>query len=186
MVEKYVKKYSSTYPVVVITGGEPLMHTQLINEVKLLKEANPDAKFELCTNGSLSRMVERSLEAEVFDSYRIDYKLPRSVFAPEFVGIPNYFDVLDEVERSIILVRGSGKELEVRTVFHSEYLDTFAIGEIMNSVSLMDVKNYGVIYFTDESRTVGNFPKSDSSKLDVGLLQDYAKNMNISLRFYRQ
>lgn len=90
----------------VISGGEPTLQIQLPALIHLFKEY--DFKVKLDTNGSRPDMLERCLP--LIDYAAMDVKAgPRGY--PEMAG----FDKLDDIRRSIDLIRASGVEYEFRT-----------------------------------------------------------------------
>ncbi len=93
--------------------------------------------------------------------------------------------MIDLLEQIIIKVKKARKKLELRTVFHSDYLTTDSILEIMDRLSVIEVKDYGIIYYTDEARTVGNVKGSEPSKLNIEKVKEVAESLNINLRLYR-
>jgi pyruvate formate lyase activating enzyme len=94
---------------VVITGGEPTLHRDLIPFIKQIRTLN--LKIKLDTNGYQPEKVKEILAQKIVDYVAMDIKGPLSRYA-EITGIP-----LDtkKIEQSIKLIMNAGIDYEFRT-----------------------------------------------------------------------
>ncbi|MGC8777656.1 MAG: anaerobic ribonucleoside-triphosphate reductase activating protein [Candidatus Caldatribacteriaceae bacterium] len=110
----YLEKRKGLLDALVITGGEPLLKTDLLSFVKLVKEKGYLVKID--SNGSLWEAFSR-LRQEV-DQWGIDYKLPFGEY--HRVGGEKWKDSTQRVLRELLR---TPERLEVRTTifppFHS-------------------------------------------------------------------
>ena len=99
---------------VVVTGGEPTIHAGLPSFLEKVKNLGFSAKLD--TNGSNSKMLAELLEKNLLDYIALDVKAPLLPERyPEASGTQSD-GVLEEVENSIALLKGSnGVDYELRT-----------------------------------------------------------------------
>jgi len=96
---------------VVVTGGEPTIHTDLPDFLSELKGMSFAVKLD--TNGTNPRMLQRLVDDGVVDYIAMDIKAPLALY-PEIAGAP--FESADLLQ-SIALIRHSGLPHEFRTTF---------------------------------------------------------------------
>lgn len=113
---------------VVITGGEPTMHQDLLEFAKRIKSMGFLVKLD--TNGSNPEMLETLIENSAVDYIAMDIKAP----------IEKYFDVANcainknEIKRSIKLVMAKAPDYEFRTTVVAGQLDERDFEEIGNLI----------------------------------------------------
>jgi len=102
---------------VVITGGEPLLHSGVKEFAKKIKDLGFLVKMD--TNGSFSKSLAGLLEENLLDYVAMDVK----------TGLDNYpklteYEDVEEIQRSIELIKKEAPEYEFRTTLvkgvHSE------------------------------------------------------------------
>lgn len=94
---------------VCVTGGEPLMHTDLHENLSLIKKRGLLVKLD--TNGSYPARLKSVLSKGLVDVVAMDVKAPLRKYH-EAAGV----DVkIDKIRRSIALIRDSGLEYYFRT-----------------------------------------------------------------------
>jgi pyruvate formate lyase activating enzyme len=99
---------------VVITGGEPLLQPEGLEEVAGLAKAL-GLKVMLNTNGSRPKVVERLIEASLIDRVALDVKAPFTEKEYSSVVGENGGALCREVEKTLEVCREIGVETEVRT-----------------------------------------------------------------------
>lgn len=141
------KKYEKTYPPisedefflflssrkgkldgVVITGGEPTLHSDLSDFIKKIRVMG--YKIKLDTNGTNSVAIQKLLDEKLIDYIAMDLKAPFDKYE-EVVGIPVN---CQEIEKSVKMIIESGLPYEFRTTvvpgLH-ELADFSKMGEII-------------------------------------------------------
>ncbi len=109
-IEQYVRDNAEFLDGVVVTGGEPTIHSDLPGLLSRLKALG--VKVKLDTNGTNPDMLGDVLEAGLVDYVAMDLKAPLDEKYDELAGV----DVpIDRVKRSIEVLRNSGVEHEFRT-----------------------------------------------------------------------
>ncbi len=99
---------------VVITGGEPLLQPEGLEEVADLARTL-SLKIMLNTNGSRPEVVERLLEAGLIDRVALDIKAPFTEKEYSSVVGEKGGSLWREVEKTLEICRENGVETEVRT-----------------------------------------------------------------------
>lgn len=122
------KKYEKTYPPVsedefflflesrkgkldgiVITGGEPTLHSDLPEFIKKIRAMGYNIKLD--TNGTNSTALKNLLDQKLIDYIAMDLKAPFDKYE-EVVGIPVN---CQEIEKSVKIITSSGLPHEFRT-----------------------------------------------------------------------
>jgi pyruvate formate lyase activating enzyme len=110
-----------------ISGGEPLLHRELLDFLKDLKFNGSLVKIN--TNASKPKMIELLLEKDLVDYF--------SVFVPGPIGkykkIVNYNIDVEDVENSIQMIRKSGLDHEFRVK---------PVPGIVDEPELLEIANY--------------------------------------------
>ena len=99
---------------IVITGGEPLLQPEGLEEIAGLARAL-GLKVMLNTNGSRPEIVERLLEAGLIDRVALDVKAPFTEEEYSSVVGKKGGALCREVEKTLEICREIGVEIEVRT-----------------------------------------------------------------------
>ena len=94
---------------VVISGGEPTLHYDLIQFLKTVKAMGYLTKVD--TNGSNPDIIQKCIEEKVVDYYAVDYKAPASRYAEIARNSANYEDVI----KTINILLENDQNFEVRT-----------------------------------------------------------------------
>ncbi|NLG09925.1 MAG: anaerobic ribonucleoside-triphosphate reductase activating protein [Coriobacteriaceae bacterium] len=82
-IEDFLTKRSGLLDAVVITGGEPTLHSDLIPYLASIKRHG--YKIKLDSNGSSPQVIRAVLESRLCDYFAIDYKAPTTRYV-EFCG----------------------------------------------------------------------------------------------------
>ena len=107
-----------------ITGGEPLLQPDLADFLSVLKER--DLLVKLDTNGSFPSRLEDLIEKNLVDSIAMDVKAPLENYE-EVIGIS--VDI-NKIQRSIDIIKRSGKDYVFRTTAVPGLIDKTSIWEI--------------------------------------------------------
>lgn len=114
---EFLKSRKGILDGVCITGGEPTLQKDLANFLLRIKSLGFAVKLD--TNGSHPEAVERLIEEKLVDYIAMDIKGPMEKYK-EITKTAN----LDNIKKSIELIRNSGIDYEFRTTilpkFHSE------------------------------------------------------------------
>jgi len=108
-IESFLEKRVGLIDAVVITGGEPTLHHDLIPYLKKLQAMGYLTKID--TNGSNPDVIQTCINDKAADFIAIDYKAPRSRYQEICRGEANP----DKVLQSINLLMQSDIDFEVRT-----------------------------------------------------------------------
>jgi len=142
-----------------ITGGEPLMHPDLKNFVKKVKEYGYAVKLD--TNGSFPDRLKEILEEGNIDYVAMDIKNSPLKYS-ETVGLQS-FD-LESICQSIDIIRSSGVDYEFRTTVMKEFHtleDFMSIGKWLEGSNKYYLQKY-----RDESvQIVGGFSSYSNDEL---------------------
>lgn len=109
---------------VVISGGEPTLQPDLIGFVKKLKFMGFLVKID--TNGSHPELLQSLCDLELVDYWAMDVKAP-----PDLYRLISRSNVpVEDVLRSMDILRDSGREFEFRTTFFERLFDWQDIARI--------------------------------------------------------
>jgi pyruvate formate lyase activating enzyme len=114
---------------VVITGGEPTMHSDLPNVLKMIKSKGYRVKLD--SNGTNPDMLERIIAGGLADYIAMDIKAPLSKYN-SVVGRPVDAAIL---RRSMDLIMSSGIEYEFRTTLIKMLVSPEDIQEIGREIA---------------------------------------------------
>nr|MDK2850370.1 pyruvate formate lyase activating enzyme [Candidatus Cloacimonadota bacterium] len=113
---------------VVVTGGEPTLQEDLVKFLRILKAMR--FKVKLDTNGSNPEMLSRALYYQAVDYIAMDIKAPSDLYQK----ITRSKVKMDDVTRSMEIIRLSGLPYEFRTTVAEEILfgdDLLKIRELL-------------------------------------------------------
>ena len=107
-----IKKRSSIYEGVCITGGEPTMQKDLSVFIKKIK--NMGLLVKLDTNGTSPDTLEELLSEDLLDMIAMDIKASKESYM-RVCGLPENNKLLEKIERSVEIIKNSGIDHEFRT-----------------------------------------------------------------------
>lgn len=110
----YLEKRKGILDGVAITGGEPLLQNDIAQFIRRIKSLG--LKVKLDTNGSFPDRLEQLISEKLIDYIAMDVKSPLSSYK-KVAGTDRY---LNEIVKSIALIKGSGTEYEFRTTVVKE------------------------------------------------------------------
>ncbi|MBU0996667.1 MAG: anaerobic ribonucleoside-triphosphate reductase activating protein [Firmicutes bacterium] len=108
-IEAFLKKRQGLIDGVVITGGEPTLHKDLIPFLLKIKQYGYMTKLD--SNGSNPEVITACINAKAVDYYAIDYKAP----AHRYLEIARGNADVEQVKRTIQILIDTRQFFEVRT-----------------------------------------------------------------------
>ncbi|HEC96726.1 MAG TPA: anaerobic ribonucleoside-triphosphate reductase activating protein [Nitrospirae bacterium] len=120
---------------VVVTGGEPLLQSDLEDFLREVKAMGYQIKLD--TNGSMPDRLEGLIREGLVDYMAMDYKAPISRY-PVVTGVESD---KERIPRSIEVITGSGLSYEMRTTVFSG-LGMRDLLEMMTELQTMNVESY--------------------------------------------
>lgn len=122
-----------------ISGGEPLLHEDIEDFLRLIKERNLLVKVD--TNGSFPSRLERLIQEMLIDVIAMDVKA--SLCRYQEVTRSNVS--VEDIERSIRIIRSSGLRHEFRTTVVPGLVgirDLEDIGRMLNGARIFQIQQF--------------------------------------------
>ena len=158
----FLKSRSNLLDAVVFSGGECLIHKDIIPFIKLVKSLGFLIKVD--TNGSQPKVLEKLIEEQLIDYVALDFKGPKE----KFFAITKS-DFYTQFISCFELLQSSSIPFEVRTTYHSSLLnpeDIVAMQDVL--LELGYDKNYYIQNFRNYQNTIAPLPDSQSiSEKDI-------------------
>ena len=158
----FLKSRRNLLDAVVFSGGECLIHKDIIPFIKLVKSLGYLIKVD--TNGSQPKVLEKLIEENLIDYVALDFKGPKE----KFFAITKS-DFYTQFISSFELLQASFIPFEVRTTYHSSLLnpeDIVAMQDVL--LELGYDKNYYIQNFRNYQNTIAPLHDSQSiSKKDI-------------------
>jgi pyruvate formate lyase activating enzyme len=141
---------------VVFSGGECLIHKNIIPFIKLVKSLGFLIKVD--TNGSQPKVLEKLIEENLIDYVALDFKGPKE----KFFAITKA-DFYSQFLSCLELLQASSIPFEVRTTYHSSLLNLEDIVAMQNVLLELGYdKNYYIQNFRNYQNTIAPLPDSQS------------------------
>ena len=158
----FLKSRSNLLDAVVFSGGECLIHKDIIPFIKLVKSLGFLIKVD--TNGSQPKVLEKLIEEQLIDYVALDFKGPKE----KFFAITKS-DFYTQFLSCLELLQNSSIPFEVRTTYHSSLLNPEDIAAMLNVLlELGYEKNYYIQNFRNYQNTIAPLPDSQSiSEKDI-------------------
>lgn len=135
----FLKERKGLLEAVVITGGEPTLHSDLIPFIKKVKALGYLVKLD--TNGTNSKIVKKLLDLDIVDYWAMDVKYEKEIYKQELKDNIPY----EEIENSIRLIKERGRDYEFRTTY-MKGLHTLesvrGIGELIRGSKRYYIQNF--------------------------------------------
>ena len=158
----FLKSRSNLLDAVVFSGGECLIHKDIIPFIKLVKSLGFLIKVD--TNGSQPKVLEKLIKEQLIDYVALDFKGPKE----KFFAITKS-DFYTQFLSCLELLQASSIPFEVRTTYHSSLLnpeDITAMQDVL--LELGYDKNYYIQNFRNYQNTIAPLPDSQSiSEKDI-------------------
>lgn len=120
----FLKERTGKLDAVVITGGEPTMHSDLGEFIKKIKDLG--YKVKLDTNGTSPEMVKKLIREKLLDYIAMDVKASPA----KYDLVTGIQPDLKKVQESIIIIKESGLPHEFRTTVVPELVELADIKEM--------------------------------------------------------
>lgn len=170
---EYLKKRVGILDGVCITGGEPLIHADIKDYIKKIKDLGYLVKID--TNGSNPKLLKELIDLKLVDYIAMDIK-----------NIYSKYDItsgvkvnIDNIKKSISIIENSGIDYEFRTTIVKEFHSTQDIKEILSYIS--SNSNYYIQNFKN-SNDVFNRNLSSFSEKELVEMKNKINNKNIYFR----
>ncbi len=139
---------------VVITGGEPTLHSDLIDFISKVRLLGFLIKLD--TNGSNPEMLKEIIKFNLVDYIAMDYKAPLSKYSDVIRSNINLYDILESVE----IIKNSKIKYEFRTTVVEKLLSPWDIHRIQNEIG--DAEKYCIQNFVASKTLDESFMKYQS------------------------
>lgn len=126
-----IKQNKSWIDGIVITGGEPTLHSNIDSLINIFKEMG--LKVRIDTNGTNPAILENLIQRGLIDCVAMDIKAP--LREEKYRVVAGGSCDLSDIRRSINLIMESGIEYEFRTTVCPAFLDGLDITEIARSIA---------------------------------------------------
>ena len=176
-IARTLRRKRDWYDGVVLTGGEPLMHPEVFELCRQLKDIEQQVKID--TNGSFPYALKALLELKLVDAVAMDVKAPLDSRYAKAAG--RQVDVAP-LRRTIRLLLETGIEHEFRCTLVPGLInpdDIAAIGEAIKGAQAVALQ----AYVPDRARTKGfgggkSYTQSDVDAM-AGVLKPLVKEVRI-------
>lgn len=141
-----------------ITGGEPTLHSSLMNFSKKVKDAGFEVALE--TNGSNPSVIEKMISEELVDYFFIDIKA--SLDWKEYqkaIGVDDK-SLFDNLKKTINILKNSDLDYEFRTTVVPGLIEEEELIEIADQIK-EKTDNYYIQQFTPQNTLVKKYEKFD-------------------------
>lgn len=146
---EFLSKRTGLLDGVCITGGEPLMHRDIADFIRKVKDMG--YKVKLDTNGTFPEMLEMLVSRKLVDYVAMDIKNCKEKYA-ETAGVDGIN--LSDIEKSINILKTSDIDYEFRTTVVKE----FHTEEDIRSIAewIQGAKRYFLQNFEDSGNLIGH------------------------------
>lgn len=174
----YLDKNKSLLDAVVISGGEPTLHSDLFDFIREIKQKGLLVKLD--TNGTNPRLINRLIKNNLVDYIAMDIKAKLLTEKyKEVVGNQFGLNNMDRVHESMELIQQSGIEYEFRTTLIKPNHCTDDIIEISKAIK----GNYYLQEYNNQKTLISELNNSTFSKDELQLLTNIrTESVNILLR----
>jgi pyruvate formate lyase activating enzyme len=165
---EHLKKYEGWIEGVCITGGEPTIHKWLPDLIRYIREKS-SLIVKIDTNGTNPDMLEELINDKLVDAVSMDVKAPLDDI--------RYFKAagatvnLDDIRRSIDILKNAGIESEFRTTIHPKLFTRKDIEDLANQlkgVKAFKLQNFNKLAPTIDPELEGSepFPEDEFEELE--------------------
>ena len=120
----YLQKRQGILSGVVITGGEPTIHSELQGFIERIKNLKYKVKFD--TNGSNPAKLQKLINLELLDYIAMDLKAPLTAYSP----FTTNQKIIKQLQQSINIIKDSGLSHEFRTTCVSPFVTCDSLKEL--------------------------------------------------------
>ena len=133
----FLKSRQGLLDAVVFSGGECLIHKNILDQIKTIKELGFLIKID--TNGSNPNVLKQLIKSNLIDYVALDFKGTKSNFQQITKS-----DLFPQFEKSFEILLQSDVKFEIRTTYHSRLISANKLNEMMR---YLNSKNYTGNYF---------------------------------------
>ena len=144
----FLKKRKGILDGVCISGGEPLLHTELTDFIKKIKELGYLVKLD--TNGSMPQRLKALVNSKLVDYVAMDVKNTFEKY-PQTAGCKNVN--IDNIKESMGFLLEGNVEYEFRTTVVKEFHTPQDIEKI--SIEIVGCQKYFLQNFVDSGNILG-------------------------------
>lgn len=163
----FLKKRKGLLDAVVFSGGECLIHKNIVEQINEVKALGFLIKID--TNGSNSKVVKQLIHDNLIDYVALDFK----ALKPNYNAITKS-NLFDEFENSFELLLASTIPFELRTTYHSELISDVELDEMIHFLEYKKYKgNYYIQYFKNNVETIEKLPFSKNKITSLPIKQDF-------------
>lgn len=159
----FLEKRKNLIETIIVCGGEPTIHKDLIDWLKYIKSLG--YRIKLDTNATNPIMFKKIIDEKLVDFFAIDFKASSKNYK-KVISVD--FDVNIILENLKYLVK-SGIEYEIRTTIHSSVHDKKEIFDMIRELKSIGIENYYLQLFKMPKETVG---KSEDSFYKIDFFDD--------------
>lgn len=150
----FLKTRQGLLDAVVFSGGECLIHKDIIEQIRLVKAMGFLVKVD--TNGSKPEVLKYLIAQQLLDYVALDFKSHKESFS--FI---TQSDLFDQFEKSLQLLLETGIAFEVRTTYHSELLAKEELNKMIEYLKYNEYTGtYYIQHFRNNVETLGNLSRS--------------------------
>ncbi len=151
---EFLKKRVGLIDAVVVSGGEPTLHYDLIPFLRIVKEMGYLTKLD--SNGSSPETIQKCIDEGVVDYFAIDYKAPAS----RYTEIARFEADSKKVLQTINILLNNNQNFEVRTTV----VPQLSLNDLIQmSKELPEVPRYVL----NPYRTPSEYLEADKALIDV-------------------
>ncbi|MDC7243039.1 MAG: anaerobic ribonucleoside-triphosphate reductase activating protein [Sphaerochaetaceae bacterium] len=170
-INDFIKRRVGLIDAIVVSGGEPTLHYDLIPFLKKMKEMGYYTKLD--SNGSNPDVIEKCIKEKAVDYFAIDYKAPKNRY-PEIARNNNLGET---VLKTINLLVQNNQNFEVRTTV----IPQLSLNDlIMMAKELPKLPRYVLnpyrtpnIYLEEDKELIKETPYSEAQ------ISDFAVNLKL-------
>ncbi|MCT4662877.1 MAG: anaerobic ribonucleoside-triphosphate reductase activating protein [Tissierellales bacterium] len=126
---QWLKSRQKNIDAIVISGGEPTLHSDLIEFLRKLKQEG--FKVKLDTNGSNPKMLRQIIQDELVDYVAMDLKGPASVY----LDFSKDVEMFERIKESADLIIKTAPDYEFRTTITEELLNDHDFEECIDIIN---------------------------------------------------
>lgn len=174
-VKPFLEKRKGLLKAVVLSGGEPSLNKEIFEICEYLKSNG--FKIKLDTNGLKPKLLKKLLDAKLLDFVALDFKATKEKFLKTTKQ-----DGYEEFIKSLKLLIKSKKDFEVRTTYHTSFLNLNDLKDILKVLKQHNFRNtFYIQKCLTSSSTLSKIPKNNPQKdFDKNFLDKY--NFEIKYR----
>jgi pyruvate formate lyase activating enzyme len=151
----FLKSRQGLLDAVVFSGGECLIHKNILDQIKTIKELGFLIKID--TNGSNPNVLKQLIKSNLIDYVALDFKGTKSNFQQITKS-----DLFPQFEKSFEILLQSDVKFEIRTTYHSRLISANKLNEMMRYLNSKNYTgNYFIQSFKNNVTTLSDLPFSD-------------------------